>query len=63
MTSRHFSESAVVFKPDMACDVVPLTPELYQHLDERYDQFHRHALIALGEISHLKQGHGGSYPY
>jgi len=47
MTSRHFSESAVVFKPDMACDVVPLTPKLYQHLDERYDQFHRHALIAL----------------
>ncbi len=47
MEAKHFNDTAVVFTPQQRCDVLPLSPELYDVLDQRYGDFRGHALVAL----------------
>lgn len=51
MKAQHFSETVAVCRPDQHCDLVPLTPDLYQILDDRYEQFRGHSLVALHNFS------------
>lgn len=51
MSGLHLSDSAVVFKPDQGCDVLPLTPDLYAVLDQQYQQFKQHVLVAMHSFS------------
>ena len=39
-------EQFVVMKPDQMLDELKVSPDIYQQLDERYDQFRSHTLVS-----------------
>ena len=44
--AAHLATTFAVLTPEMGVDCLPVTPSLYAQLDDRYDGFARHALIA-----------------
>ncbi len=42
----RLASNFVVFDDKFSADVVPVTPELYQHIDEEYKDFAGHLLIS-----------------
>lgn len=50
MKKFNLTKEFVVFTPEKIAAVVPNTPELYGNLDEQFDSFHRHELIACHEF-------------
>ncbi len=47
MKAHHLLESSVVYTPELHCQVLASSPELYGILDERYEQFRGHTLLAM----------------
>ena len=46
----NLEETFAVIRPDHSVDVAPVTPSLYEQLDQKYDQFRDHSLVALHEF-------------
>ena len=46
MTTENLTETFAVLKPDLGVDLADISPELYTKLDETYDNFKGHTLVA-----------------
>ena len=44
--ARKLAEVFTVIKPDLRAEPVPVTPDIYEKLDENYDQFRGHTLVS-----------------
>lgn len=46
----NLSDTFAVLSPSLAVTPVPVTPAIYQELDERFDGFKGHVLVAMHEF-------------